>query len=171
MNNVKPLTSITQMIFKPRMLLILFSLTLLVILAISWLPLKNPYQGLYCTTKLNVLETRNKDQLESIVDVSAYFKDNDKLTFSMYGVIHDGAKSSVLSRSLDYHYEQEGKFLLLTNPVVRKGGTDTAPDDAITFGEKQTLRVEQLLDDDIVVSTAFLPSFICSRKENQRVVR
>jgi hypothetical protein len=86
-------------------------------------------------------------------------------------VTHDGAKSSVVSRHLDYHYEQDGKFLLLTNPVVRKGGIDNAPDDAITFSEKQTLRVEQLLDDDIIVSTAFIPLLICSSKEDQREVR
>lgn len=171
MNNAKPLTFITQMIFKPWMLLIFFSLSLLIALTIFWLTPNNTYQGLYCTTKLNTHETRNKAHIESILDVSIYFKDSNKVTFSMYGEIHDGAKSSVVSRSLDYHYEHEGKFLLLTDPVVIRSGTDNAADDAITFGKKQTLRVEQLLDDDILVSTAFIPVFVCSKKEQQRVIR
>jgi hypothetical protein len=171
MNNAKPPTFITQMIFKPWMVLVLLSLVLLVALAFFWLSPQNAYQGLYCTTKLNTHETRNKAQVEAMLDVSVYFKDNDKVTFSLYGVIHDGTKSSVVSRNLDYHYEQDGKFLLLTDPVVRKSGTDNAADDAITFGEKQTLRVEQLLDDDILVSTTFIPVFVCSRKEHQRDIR
>lgn len=168
MNNVKPPIPITQKIFKPWVLLVLCSLALLVTLAIHWTSAKNIYRGLHCTTKLNTYEIREKGLIDSMLDASIYLKDDNKGTISLYGVMHDGVKSSVVSRSLDFHYEIDGKFLLLTNTVTRKSDTDTVPDGLITFGKKVTLRVEQLLGDDILVSSAFIPSFVCTQTENKR---
>ncbi|MGL5385378.1 MAG: hypothetical protein ACRDCA_05900 [Serratia sp. (in: enterobacteria)] len=168
MNNVKPPIPIIQKFFKPWVLLVLCSLALLMTLAIHWPSTKNIYRGLHCATKLNSYEIRDKGSVDSMLDASIYFKSDDKGTISLYGVMHDGVKSSVISRNLDFHYEIDGKFLLLTDTVNRKSDTDTAPDDAVTFGKKVTLRVEQLLGDDILISTAFIPAFVCTQTESKR---
>ncbi|HGM5493185.1 TPA: hypothetical protein ACKP1B_004904 [Serratia fonticola] len=163
MSGVKPPTFMTRKVFK---VLGGISLLCLALFILYWAHNDSGYQDLYCSTNINIHRSDKEKHIEKKMDATMYFINNHKVTFSMYGMMHDDRYgSSMISRSLDYEYEVEGKFLLLKNPKVRKGATDNAPDDAIVYGDHITVKIERLSGNDILVTSATTPYFICKRSE------